>query len=190
MAMRLPKPLVEGRKTERMSNASFRMMVLFFDFIDFFYPHIAKRAMRFGIVEGMTVVDYGCGPGRYTVNFAKLVGDKGKVYAVDIHELAIETVKKRTARRNLRNVHPILIEGYNSTLPDETADMVCVIDMFFIVKNPKHFLAELSRICKRGGTLIIDDGHQPRSVTKQKILDSGMWDISEETPDHLKCRPR
>jgi len=188
--MRLPKPLVEGRKTERMSHASFRMMVLFFDIIDFFYPHIAKRVKRFGIGEGMTVVDYGCGPGRYTINFAKLVGEKGKVYALDIHELAIETVKKRIAKRNLRNVQSILIEGYNSTLPDETADVVCAIDMFFIIKNPTEFLAELKRIVKRSGTLVIDDGHQPRSVTRQEILDSGLWDISEETPDHLKCKPR
>jgi ubiquinone/menaquinone biosynthesis C-methylase UbiE len=188
--MRLPSPLVEGRKTERMSNASFRMMVLFFDFIDFFYPHVARRAKGFGIGEGMTVVDYGCGPGRYTINFARLVGKNGKVYAIDIHELAIETVRKRTARHNLRNVHPILIQGYDSTLPDQTADAVCAIDMFFIVKNPRQFLAELRRICKRDGTLIIDDGHQPRGVTKQKILDSGIWDISEETPDHLKCKPR
>jgi ubiquinone/menaquinone biosynthesis C-methylase UbiE len=190
MAMRLPKALVEGRKTERMSNASFRMMVLFFDIIDFFYPHIARRVKRFGIGEGMTAVDYGCGPGRYTVNFASLVGEKGKVYALDIHELAIETVKRRTARRNLTNVQPMLIEGYNSTLPDETADVVCAIDMFFIIKNPTELLAELKRIAKSGGTLVIDDGHQSRSVTKQKILDSGLWDISEETPDHLKCRPR
>ena len=188
--MRLPKPLVEGRKTERMSNASFRMMVLFFDIIDFCYPHVARRAKRFGVGEGMTVVDYGCGPGRYTINFAGVVGEKGKVYALDIHELAIETVKKRTAKRSLRNVQPVLIEGYSSTLPDETADVACAIDMFFVVKNPTEFLAELKRIVKRSGTLVIDDGHQPRSVTKQKILDSGLWDIYEETPDHLKCQPR
>ncbi len=188
--MRLPKPLVEGRKTERMSNASFRIMVLFFDVIDFFYPHVAKRVTRFGIGEGMTVVDYGCGPGRYTIAFAGLVGEKGKVYALDIHELAVETVKKRIAKRRLSNVQPVLIEGYNSTLPDETADVVCAIDMFFIVKSPTEFLAELKRIVKRSGTLVIDDGHQPRGVTKQKILDSGLWDIYEETPDHLKCKPR
>ncbi len=101
--MRLPKPLVEGRKTERMSNASFRIMVLFFDVIDFFYPHVAKRVTRFGIGEGMTVVDYGCGPGRYTIALAGLVGEKGKVYALDIHELAVETVKKRIAKRRLRD---------------------------------------------------------------------------------------
>ena len=68
--MRLPKPMVEGRQTERMSNASFRIMVLLFDVIDFVYPHVARRAKRFGIGAGMTVVDYGCGPGRYTINFA------------------------------------------------------------------------------------------------------------------------
>jgi len=173
-----------------MSNASFRMMLLLFDIIDFFYPHVARRAKRFGITEGMTVVDYGCGPGRYTVNFAALAGERGKVYALDIHDLAIDTVRKRIARRKLRNVHPILIEGYNSTLPDETADVVCAIDMFFIIKNSAAFLAEIKRIVKRNGILVIDDGHQPRSVTKQKIFDSGLWDIFEETPDHLKCRVR
>jgi ubiquinone/menaquinone biosynthesis C-methylase UbiE len=165
------------------------MMVLLFNVIDFFYPHVARRAKRFGITAGMTVVDYGCGPGRYTVNFAALVGEKGKVYALDIHELAIETVNRRIAKRKLANVQPVLIEGYNSTLPDKTADMVCAIDMFLIVKNPSDFLAELERITKRSGILVIDDGHQPRSITKQKILDSGLWDIFEETPDHLKCRP-
>ena len=188
--MHLPKPMVAGRRTERMSNTSFRMMLLVFNIIDFFYPHVARRAKGFGITEGMTVVDYGCGPGRYTLNFAALVGERGKVYALDIHHLAIETVKKRTAKRSLTNVQPILIKGYNSMLPDETADVVCAIDMFFIVKSPSEFLAEIKRIVKSNGILVIDDGHQPRSVMKQKMLDSGLWDIFEETPDHLKCRPR
>jgi len=188
--MRLPKPLVEGRKSERMSNLSFRMMVLFFGVIDFVFPHVAKRVKRFGICDGMTVVDYGCGPGRYTIHFASLVGAKGKVYALDIHELAIQTVKRRIAKCKLTNVQPLLIQGYDSGLPNEVADVVCAIDMFFIVKGPTEFLAELKRIAKRDGTLVIDDGHQPRSVTRQKILDSEMWDIFEETPDHLKCKPR
>jgi ubiquinone/menaquinone biosynthesis C-methylase UbiE len=165
-------------------------MVLLFDVIDFLYPHVARRSKRFGITEGMTVVDYGCGPGRYSTDFSKLVGDRGKVYALDIHELAIETIKKRIAKRHLSNVQPILIQGYNSTLPSETADVVCAIDMFFIIKSPADFLAELQRIVKPTGTLVIDDGHQPRRATRQKILDSGLWEIFEETPDHLKCRPR
>jgi len=184
------KKRVEKGKTEKMSNTSFRMMVLIFNVIDFFYPHIGKRVKKFGIKEGMTVVDYGCGPGRYATKFAELVGEKGKVYAIDIHELAIEAVKRKIDRYNLGNIQPILIGGYNSTLPNDTADVVCAIDMFWVIKKPTEFLGELKRITKKDGTLVIDDGHQPRSVTKKKILDSGLWDIVEETSDHLKCKPR
>jgi len=181
---------VDKRKTEKMSNTSFRMMTLFFNVLDFFYPYVGRRIKEFGIEEGMTVVDYGCGPGRYATKFAELVGEKGKVYALDIHELAIEGVEKRIKKQNPRNIQPILTDGYNSTLLDDTADVVCAIDMFWIIKQPREFLGELKRIAKKDGTLIIDDGHQPRSETKRKILDSGLWDIVEETKDNLKCRPR
>jgi len=181
---------VEKRKTEKMSDWSFRMMVLLFNIIDFIYPYIGKRVKKFGIEEGMTVVDYGCGPGRYTTKFAELVGERGEVYALDIHELAIEAVNEKKERYSLTNIRPILIEGYNSTLPDNIADVVCAIDMFFIINEPTEFLKEIERIVKREGTLVIDDGHQPRSVTKRKILDSGLWDIIEETRHHLKCKRR
>ena len=181
---------VSKRRTEKMSDRSFRGMTFIFRVVDFLFPHINKRVREFGIKEGMTVVDYGCGPGRYAVKFAELVGDNGRVYAIDIHELAIKSVTEKIRRDNLRNIEPILVQGYNSTLPDNVADAICVIDMFFIIKKPTEFLAELKRIIKNDGTLVIDDGHQPRSVTKTKILDSGIWDIVEETSDHLKCKPR
>jgi len=178
------------RKTEKMSNTGFKMMTITFNVIDFLFPYVGKRVKKFGIQEGMTVVDYGCGPGRYATKFAELVRENGKVYALDIHELAIEGVKKRIQKHNIKNIEPILIHGYNSTLPDGIADMVCAIDMFWVIKQPTEFLGELNRIIKSDGTLVIDDGHQSRSETKQKILDSRYWDIVEETKDHLKCKPR
>ena len=178
------------RKTERMSDISFKLMNLIFHIIDFVYPYINKRVQKFGIKPGMTIVDYGCGPGRYTIRFAKLVGEQGKVFAIDIHELAIEVVKKKIGQYGLKNVEPILVNGYRSRLPDQIADVVCAIDMFHIIQDHTEFLAELKRITKRDGVLVIDDGHQRRSVTKSSILESGHWDIFEETKDHLKCKPR
>jgi len=179
---------VEQRESERMSALSFRGMSLIFKIVDFFYPYIDKRIKDFHITEGMTVVDYGCGPGRYTTRLARLVGATGKVYAVDIHELAVEAVKHKTARQGLGNVEPVLVSGYDSGIPDRVADVVCAIDMFFVIKDPTAFLGELKRISKADGVLIIDDGHQPREVTKQKIVDSGHWMIWEESRDHLKCK--
>jgi ubiquinone/menaquinone biosynthesis C-methylase UbiE len=83
----------------------------------------------------------------------------------------------------------VLADGYNTGLPDHIADTVCVIDMFFGVKEPSAFLREVHRIVKAEGTLVIDDGHQSRATTLQKIKAAGGWSIVEETRDHLKCRP-
>ncbi len=178
-----------GKDEERMSNVDYRLMVFTMDLIDFFFSHIEKRVARFGIQPGMTVVDYGCGPGRYTIFYSRLAGRSGKVYAVDIHEMAIELVWEKMEKYGLDNVEPVLAKGYNSGLPDGVADMVTAIDMFFAIHDQKAFLAELKRITKPTGRLVIDDGHQPRSATKEQIAEAGGWVIVEETKDHLTCKP-
>ena len=180
----------QRRETDRMSDIAFRVMILLFRLLDFVYPYIDKRVKAFGIRPGMTVVDYGCGPGRYTLRFAGLVGQTGKVYAVDVHELAIEAVSKKVASSGLGNVETALATGYESGLSDDIADVICALDMFFGVRDPSSFLAELHRILKPDGVLVIDDGHQSRKTTKRKIAASGQWAIREETKDHLKCTPQ
>lgn len=59
--------------------------------------------------------------------------------------------------------------------------------MFFKIKDHKSFLQELSRISKENAILVIDDGHQSRKTTKEKIRSVGVWTIIEEKKDHLKC---
>jgi ubiquinone/menaquinone biosynthesis C-methylase UbiE len=173
-----------------MSDFGFRLMKLTFDVIDFFNPHyIDRRVAEFGILPGMTVVDYGCGLGRYTTRLARLVGEGGKVIAVDVQVLALETVNQRAARLGLKNVRTALAQGYDCGLPGGVADVVCAIDMFFSVSEPSVFLKELHRITRPDGMLVIDDGHQSRATTKEKLLSSGYWQIVEETKDHIKCKP-
>jgi len=172
-----------------MSDASFKLMNLAFKAVDSLHPYIGRRINDFGVTAGMTVVDYGCGPGRYTTRFAQLVGETGHVYAADIHELALAAVKRKIYRDGLQNVTLVLVNGYDSHIPDHIANVVCALDMFFIIKNPTEFLGELKRITQPNGVLIIDDGHQPRDKTKKSILESGHWTIVEETRDHLKCKP-
>jgi ubiquinone/menaquinone biosynthesis C-methylase UbiE len=174
---------------ERMSDISFRLMNLTFNIIDLLSDKVERRAQSFGLQPGMVVVDYGCGPGRYTLRFSKLVGESGQVFAVDIHELAIQAVSNKMARYTLNNVQTVLAHGYNTGLPDQIADRVFALDMFFAVHQPTVFLAELKRITKPQGMLIIEDGHQPREVSRRKILNSGFWKIENETVDQLECRP-
>ena len=181
--------IASHRLTERMSNSSFKLMSLTFGLIDLFFPIVERRANSFGLQPGMLVVDYGCGPGRYAVRFARIVGKTGKVFAVDIHELAVEAVEKKKVRYELDNIQPILAHGYHTGLPDAVADRVFALDMFFAIRQPGEFLAEHRRLTKLDGILIIDNGHQPRQVTLQKIMDSGFWKIEKRHQDHLECRP-
>ncbi len=186
MSTLFPSP---STNPDRMPDFAFRGMVWLMNIEDFFWRRIDARAATFGIQPGMTVVDYGCGPGRYTTRFARLVGEGGRVYAVDIHELALREVQKRAGRLGLRNVTPVLAHGYDSTLLEGVADVVCCLDMFFGVRDPSALLAELRRITRPAGVLVIDDGHQSRSTTLAKIRASGHWAIVRESRDHLVCRP-
>ena len=69
------KRKTEKRKTEKMSDVSFKMMTLIFKLVDLMFPYINRRLKKFGIKEGMTVIDYGCGSGRYSTKLARLVAN-------------------------------------------------------------------------------------------------------------------
>jgi ubiquinone/menaquinone biosynthesis C-methylase UbiE len=172
-----------------MPNIGFRLMSAIMAVQDRVSPFIDERVATFGIQAGMTVVDYGCGPGRYTRRFSKLVGESGMVFAVDVQPLAIEAVKRMIGSRDLRNVVPVLANGYETGLPDHVADIVCAIDMFFALKEPSTFLSEVRRIVRPDGALVLDDGHESRASTLRKIEAAGGWKVVEESKDHLKYKP-
>jgi ubiquinone/menaquinone biosynthesis C-methylase UbiE len=180
---------LSGSDNEHLTDSQYRLMVFTMTLIDIFFSHIEKRVDGFGIRPGMTVVDYGCGPGRYSVHYSRLAGRQGKVYAVDIHPLAIELVRQKMERFGLNNVEPLLSHGYDSGLPGHVADLVTAIDLFFAIRDQQAFLAELKRIIRPDGILILDDGHQPRSRTKAQLEAAGGWSIVAESKDHLTLKP-
>ena len=171
-----------------MPNIAFHIMSFMINIHEHF-AHYSKRLENFGIKKGFLIIDYGCGPGRYITKASQIVGNEGMVYACDIHPLAIKYVKKVISKNKLSNVKPILIKGYSCNLNNEIADSILVLDTFHMIKEPSIFLGEIHRLLKKNGTLIIDDGHQPREQTITKIKDSLLWDIIKECDDYLKCIP-
>ena len=173
----------------RQSYISFTLMTLGFAIRDLVRPR-ARRIAGFGIREGFTVIDFGCGPGGYLKRASELAGGRGRVYAVDVNELAIKAVNQRIEKQNLENVEAILTDGHSVNLVDHCADLIYALDVFHLIREPGPFLKELHRLLKTDGVLIIDDGHQSRRSTERKMLHSGLWVIGEETRDHLKCYPK
>jgi len=156
-----------------------------FGLVDAVHHYVPERARSFGIKPGMTVVDYGCGPGRFTVEFAQLVGPDGHVYAVDLLPIALEATKRRLDKAGLTGVELLLADDYNSGVPTSAADMVCAIDMFHHVE-PIPFLAEAARITKPDGVLIFSGGHMARPQLKDEITASPLWRLDSDTPEYLK----
>jgi ubiquinone/menaquinone biosynthesis C-methylase UbiE len=172
---------------KKISNPEFKVMQGLMKLVDVAHPYVPERAKIFGIRPGMTVVDYGCGPGRYAVEFARLVGEGGKVYAVDLIEIALREAEKRLKKNNTANVELVLAEGYASGIPAGVADMVCAIDMFHHV-DPVPFLQETERIAKPDGVLILSGGHMTRSRVKKEVAASGLWLIAEESHHFIKYK--
>lgn len=177
-----------GNEMDKMPSWAFRVMAFMFNATDIFVP-AGKKILPFNIRKGMTVVDYGSGTGRYLKKASELVGESGMVYAVDIHELAIESAFRQIRKHDLKNVKPVQTDGNTTDIPSNCADLIFALDMFHMVRNTFIFLKELHRISKADGILIIEDGHQPRSLSKEKILTSGLWEIVDEKKSFLRCRP-
>jgi len=149
---------------------------------------ISDRVSRFNIQKGSTIVDYGCGPGRYTIEFARLVGVEGKVIAVDLLEVALQETHKKLETGGFVNYELVLAQGYDSGVADNVADMVFAIDMFHHVSDVTAFLQEISRISKPEGLLFLSGGHMPRATVKAKIAEVGIWDILEEQKEFISYK--
>ncbi len=170
------------------SPLAYNLMVKSHRIGDFF--HKPERQIRdFGIRKGDTVVDYGCGPGRYLKTASELAGPGGRVYAADTSLIALEHVRKRIQKERLKNIIPYLIQGNACGIPGECADVIYVLDMLGRVDNPKAFMRELRRIIKVTGILYLEDGRQPRSTTRRKAQASPLWEIAGEEQVHVILKP-
>jgi|GEM_PF-2658913 len=91
-----------------------------------------ERTLReMGLQKGQTLLDYGCGIGSFSISAAKMVGDDGIVYALDIHPLAIRTIEKEIKKKRTSNIKTIL-SSRETGLPDESVDVVLLYDMLQI----------------------------------------------------------
>jgi ubiquinone/menaquinone biosynthesis C-methylase UbiE len=161
---------LEDRK---LSDFGFKTMALTFRIRDFFSPRkdIVKEV---GIKEGFHVLDYGCGSGSYVTAVAELVGKSGKVYALDVHPLAIEMVKKIVSKNKLTNLDTILSDC-KTGLPNDSIDVVLLYDVFHDLTDPNCVLEELHRVLKPKGILSLIDHHMKENEIVQNLTNAGLF---------------
>ena len=174
----------------KLNDTEFRLMQGFMKLVDHVHPYVQTRAETFGIKSGQTVVDYGCGPGRYTVEMARLVGNGGKVIAVDLVEMALNETQRKLEAAGFHNFDLKLAQGYDSGIADDAADIIFAIDMIHHISDANTFLKEVFRISKPDGLFILSGGHMTRNTVKAKVAMYGISDISEERKGYIAYRKR
>ncbi len=114
-----------------------------------------------GVTMGAQLADFGCGgAGYFTLPAARLVGSKGRVYAVDILKPALEGVTSKAKLENLTNIETVwsdLERVGAAKVPPETLDFGLLINIMFQSRQNENILREAHRLLKSGGKLLVVD---------------------------------
>jgi ubiquinone/menaquinone biosynthesis C-methylase UbiE len=160
-----------------MNNLAFVLMSSVFKIRDLIRPP-KDKLLEIGIEPGAQVLDYGCGTGSFSVEAAKLVGEDGKVYAVDIHPAAIKSVKKLATSAGVINIVPIEADS-PAGLETESLDVVILYDIYHDLPDPDAITRELHRVMKPEAVLSFSDHHMKEAAILSGMTGNGLFELSE-----------
>ncbi len=116
------------------------------------------------VTEGMTVLDYGCGNGFFTIPLSHMVGVKGKVYAVDIQKEMLEKLSVKLSKTDIKDVFPVH-KGTDKLNFLEKIDLAIAIYVVHELPNQKEFFLEINSILNPHAKLIVIE---PNITVQQK----------------------
>ncbi|OYD14913.1 hypothetical protein CH333_06975 [candidate division WOR-3 bacterium JGI_Cruoil_03_44_89] len=138
-----------------------------------------KNGMAFlrniGIKEGQIVLDFGCSVGHYAIPAAKVVGKKGKVYAVDNDIKSLNELMEIAKREDLKNIvtmHTQSVE-LKINLKNESVDVILLYDIlhYMDVMERNKIYNEFYRVLKNDALLSV--------YPKHNKLDEPLWNLSD-----------
>ena len=164
-------------KQKPMSRLMFMIMTFIMSVFKIF-RNIDNEIYFTGIKLGYTVLDFGCGLGFNTIPASKIVGHEGKIFALDNNRKAIEIVRRKFEKYNLKNILTILSDC-DTGLIDNTIDVVFLHNTFPMIKNKKGVLNEIHRVLKIKGILSYMSRTGSRLMVKNKMT-------NKELINHLR----
>lgn len=109
--------------------------------------------------KGDTFLDAGCGDGYISLAASKIVGDEGKVYAVDVWEESINAFKEKIESENIKNIEAAVADITRKIpVDDESIDILYMGNVLhgFIENNEvETVMKEIRRVLKQGGSFAV-----------------------------------
>ena len=129
--------------------------------------------------QGMTVCDLGCGNGFHSLPVARMIGKKGHVFAVDIQPEMLNLLRENAESEEIDNITPILGSVHDPRLPDDSIDLILLVDVYHEFSHPEHMLARMRTALKPDGRIALvefrtEDDSVPikpeHKMSKEQIL--------------------
>jgi ubiquinone/menaquinone biosynthesis C-methylase UbiE len=146
---------------------------------DFLRAAQSKVISLLNIQENIHFLDVGCGTGWAVGEVAKLAGDQGLFYGVDLSSAMIEKAKSNFRGRD--NFRFIQADVDSIPLGDDFFDIIICTNSFHHYLNPGKALSEMHRLLKSGGKLYILD--PTANVWIMKLADQIVKHLE---PEHVK----
>lgn len=137
------------------------------------------------IHSGHKILDFGCGPGTFTLMAAEKAGPKGKVYAIDIHPFALRMTEKKARKLGLNNIEYIST-NCQMPIPASSLDVTVFLDVFHMLDNKKEVLNEIHRVLKSGTKLFFSDHHMKTNQILKELNEDGLFKL-EKTGNYIYC---
>jgi precorrin-6B methylase 2 len=158
--------------------------------------HVSKVLPPLKIKKGDHVADFGAGTGFYSVMLADLVGDMGKVYAIDIQPDMLAIIKGKVKKRGLKNVEVVKCTETDPKLPKASVDLVFMVDVYHELNFPFEVGEKLVDALKPGGRMVfveyrLEDDNVPIKLVhkmsqKQVLREMEPFPLRHvETQNHL-----
>ncbi len=119
------------------------------------------------IREGESIADIGCGGGYFSWQFAKMVGEKGKVYATEINQDAMTYLQNFIREKNVQNIETVVTRMNDAGLAANSVDTVFMCSMYHAVYITNiefvkdHFIDTVKKALRKDGRVIIVDNDIP-----------------------------
>jgi ubiquinone/menaquinone biosynthesis C-methylase UbiE len=144
-----------------------------------------------GVAAGQTVVDLGAGPGFFTLPAARLVGEKGRVYAADVQPGLLEICRRRATEAGVGGIETVHSEESHVPLGDGVADRVFIAFVLHEADEPVRLLREAARLLRPDGEVAVVDWHKtegtPGPPLEHRISEDELAATAQEAG--LKVRP-
>ena len=129
-----------------------------------------KLLKALDVKPGQTVCDLGCGNGFYTLQLAELVGEQGRVLAVDIQPEMLALLKQRAEKAGIDNIEPILGTPGDPKLPKGEVDLILLVDVYHEFSYPEQMLRAMRESLKPNGRLALAEFRMEDPTVPIKLL--------------------